>query len=464
MNLWTLAAAAPEIAHPDVPGWRLILSALIGFAVIIALITWLKLHPFLALTIGALSVAIMAGLAPGDAVASFSAGFGSTMGSVGVLIGLGAMFGKILADSGGADRIVDTLVTRSSAAALPWVMALVGSIIGLPMFFEIGLVLLIPVIILVTRRSGLPLMKIAIPTIAGLSTMHALVPPHPGPLTAIGQLNANLGLTLLFGIIVAIPTVIVSGPLFAGLAAKWAPVGIPDMFGSDDGEESADRPRPSFGAALVCVLLPVVLMMGKALADIIEPESTSAWKVVLDFLGSPTVALLITVLVGMLVLGNGGRMGREGIMASVESGLPPIAGIMLIVGAGGGFKQVLIDTGIGDVITGFVNGSGVSVLLIGWVVAALVRVATGSATVAIVTASGIMAQSAAGLSPTHTALLVLAVGSGSVFLSHVNDAGFWLVKQYLGTTVVQTFKTWTVVECLISVVGLAGVMVMSLVV
>lgn len=466
MNLWTLAAAAPEIAHPDVPGWRLILSALIGFAVIIALITWLKLHPFLALTIGALSVAIMAGLAPGDAVASFSAGFGSTMGSVGVLIGLGAMFGKILADSGGADRIVDTLVTRSTPAALPWVMALVGSIIGLPMFFEIGLVLLIPVIILVTRRSGLPLMKIAIPTIAGLSTMHALVPPHPGPLTAIGQLNANLGLTLLFGIIVAIPTVIISGPLFAGLAAKWAPVGVPDLFGSSGGDADGDanRPRPSFGAALVCVLLPVVLMMGKALADIIEPESTSAWKLVLDFLGSPTVALLITVLVGMIVLGRGGRMGRDGIMASVESGLPPIAGIMLIVGAGGGFKQVLIDTGIGDVITGFVNGSGVSVLLIGWVVAALVRVATGSATVAIVTASGIMAQSAVGLSPAHTALLVLAVGSGSVFLSHVNDAGFWLVKQYLGTSVVQTFKTWTVVECLISVVGLGGVMLMSVVV
>ncbi|WP_040166718.1 GntP family permease [Microbacterium gorillae] len=460
----TLIVRAADIAHPDVPGWRLVIAALIGFAIIIALITWLKLHPFLALTIGAISVGLMAGLNPADTVTSFSNGFGATMGSVGVLVALGAMFGKILADSGGADRIVDTLVSRASPRALPWVMALVGSIIGLPMFFEIGLVLLMPVIILVARRSGQPLMKIAMPAIAGLSTMHALVPPHPGPLTAIGQLNANLGLTLLFGVIVAIPTVIIAGPLFAGLAAKWAPVPVPDLFATGDPEQQKGRTRPSFGATMTCVLLPVVLMMAKAIADIFEPKSMSAWKLVLDFLGTPMIALLLTVIIGMVVLGRGGRMGRDGIMGSVESGLPPIAGIILIVGAGGGFKQVLIDTGIGDVITGLVAQSGVSVLLIGWFVAALVRVATGSATVAIVTASGIMAQSAAGLSPTHTALLVLAVGSGSVFLSHVNDAGFWLVKQYLGTTIGQTFKTWTVVECLISVVGLAGVMALSLVV
>lgn len=345
-------------------------------------------------------------------------------------------------------------------------MALVGAVIGLPMFFEIGLVLLMPVIILVARRSGLPLMKIAIPTLAGLSAMHGLVPPHPGPLVAISTLGANLGLTLAFGVIVAIPTVIVAGPLFSGLAAKWAPVPVPDMFVTreDEGEDPAAGPRPSFPAALLCVLLPVILMMAKALTDVIAPDAEGGIKGLLDFVGTPTIALLLAVVVGILVLGAGGKMNRKAIAESLESSLPPIAGILLIVGAGGAFKQVLIDTGIGDVISRFVTGSGISVLLLGWVVAVLVRVATGSATVATVTAAGIMTPVAATLPAPEVALLVLAIGSGSVFLSHVNDAGFWLVKQYLGTDIPQTFKTWTMLECLISVCGLVGVLLLNLVV
>lgn len=461
-----LVGALPQMLPLQVSDARLIVSALAGFAVIIILITWLKLNPFLSLTIGALGVGLAAGLEPTAAVESFAKGFGATMGSVGVLIGLGAMFGKLLADSGGADRIVDTLVDRSSPRMLPWTMALVGAVIGLPMFFEIGLVLLMPVIILVARRSGLPLMKIAIPTLAGLSAMHGFVPPHPGPLVAISTLNANLGLTLAFGVIVAIPAVIVSGPLFSGFAARWAPVPVPNLFrtAEDEGLDPEDRNRPSFVAALVCVLLPVILMMAKALSEVFAPDAEGGAKGVLDFLGTPTIALLLAVIVGIFVLGAGGKMDRKAIAESLESSLPPIAGILLIVGAGGAFKQVLIDTGIGDVITRFVTGSGISVLLLGWVVAVLVRVATGSATVATVTAAGIMAPAAATLPGPEVALLVLAIGAGSVFLSHVNDAGFWLVKQYLGTDIPQTFKTWTVLECLISVTGLVAVLLLDLVV
>ena len=464
MSVPLLVGAVPQLLPLAVSDTRLITSALAGFAVIIILITWLKLNPFVALTIGALGVGLAAGLAPAAAVDSFAKGFGATMGSVGVLIGLGAMFGKLLADSGGADQIVDTLVDRASPRMLPWTMALVGAVIGLPMFFEIGLVLLMPVIILVARRSGLPLMKIAIPTLAGLSAMHGLVPPHPGPLVAISTLGANLGLTLAFGVIVAIPTVIIAGPLFSGLAAKWAPVPVPDMFVTreDEGKDPAAGPRPSFPAALFCVLLPVILMMAKALTDVIAPDSKGGVKGLLDFLGTPTIALLLAVLVGILILGAGGKMNRKAIAESLESSLPPIAGILLIVGAGGAFKQVLIDTGIGDVISRFVTGSGISVLLLGWVVAVLVRVATGSATVATVTAAGIMTPVAATLPAPEVALLVLAIGSGSVFLSHVNDAGFWLVKQYLGTDIPQTFKTWSLLECLISVCGLIGVLLLGL--
>lgn len=464
--LTLLKTADPAPIVPVGSDAQLITAALIGFAVIIVLITWLKVHPFLALTIGALGVGIGAGMATGQALTSFSNGFGSTMGGVGVLIALGAMFGKLLADSGGADRVVDTLVSRSSKRALPWTMGVVGAVIGLPMFFEIGLVLLIPVIILVARRSGVALMKIAIPTLAGLSAMHGLVPPHPGPLIAIDALGANLGLTLAFGVIIAIPTIIIAGPVFSGFAAKWAPVPVPDMFltAEDKGEDVTQRPRPSFAAALSSILLPVVLMMGKALAAVIAPDSTDAWKVVLDFAGTPAIALLITLIFGIFVLGAGGKMNRTTVAHSLESSLPPIAGILLIVGAGGAFKQVLIDTGIGEVITRAVLESGVSVLLLGWLVAVLVRIATGSATIATITAAGLMTSAASTLPGPEVALLVLAIGSGSVFLSHVNDAGFWLVKQYLGTSLPQTFKTWTVLECLISVVGLAGVLLLDLVV
>lgn len=450
---------------------RLIISAIAGFAVIILLITWLKVNPFVALTIGSIAVGLATGLEPAKAVTSYTTGFGSTMGSVGVLIGLGAIFGKLLADSGGADQIVDTLVGRSNPKTLPWTMALVGAIIGLPMFFEIGLVLLIPVVILVARRSGLPLMKIAIPTLAGLSAMHGLVPPHPGPLTAVTALGANLGVTLGFGVLLAVPVVIISGPLFSTFAARWAPVGLPDLYGSEkDGADAASgdqadaRPRPSFGIALTAILLPVVLMLAKALADVITPGSKSLGKQLLDFVGNPPVALLLAVIAGVFLLGGSAKMTKNDLARTLEGALPPIAGILLIVGAGGGFKQVLIDSGIGDVITKAVIGSGLPVLLLAWVVAALVRVATGSATVATVTAAGLLAPVAATLPPTHVALMVLAVGSGSLFLSHVNDAGFWLVKQYLGTTVGQTFKTWSLMECLLSVTGLLGVLLLSVIV
>ncbi|MGD9532050.1 MAG: GntP family permease, partial [Pseudonocardia sp.] len=434
-----LLAAAPAAT---VPGGRLVAAALIGIALIVLLITRYSLHPFLSLTIGSLVVAAIAGMPVTEAVESFTKGFGTTAAGVGILIALGAMFGKLLADSGGADRIVDTLVSRSSTRTLPWTMAAVGALIGLPMFFEIGLVLLMPVIFLVARRSGLSLIRVGIPALAGLSAMHGLVPPHPGPLVAIDALGANLGLTLGLGVLVAVPTVAIAGPLFARYAARWVDVPPPALFSAD--EEEPDGPvggggvatrtrRPTFAITVATVLLPVVLMMGKALAEILLPEGGP--RTVLDFLGTPMIALLLAVLVGMGTLGRG--MGREGVMASLESSLPPIAGILLIVAAGGGFKQVLVDTQIGALIANWVAGSGVSVLLLAWGVAVLIRLATGSATVATVTASGILAPLVTTLDPATTSLLVLAIGAGSLFFSHVNDAGFWLVKEYFGLTVGQ---------------------------
>ncbi|MEU0885019.1 gluconate:H+ symporter [Lentzea sp. NPDC005914] len=449
------------LALETLPAGRLLLAAVVGIALLVVLITKVKLHPFIGLTVSSLVVAGIAGLGMDKALASFAKGFGDTAAGVGTLIALGAMIGKLLADTGGADSIVDAIISRSSRRTLPWAMAGVGALIGLPMFFEIGLVLIMPVVLLISRRSGVSLIQLGIPALAGLSAMHGLVPPHPGPLVAVNALKADLGITLGLGVLVAIPAVAIAGPLFARYASRWVDVPAPELFDGEDRED--DRPRPSFRATLATVLLPVVLMMGKALADIVAAKDNPV-RSVLDFLGTPVIALLIAVVVSMVTLGRGARMSAKDVAVSVEAGLPPIAGILLIVAAGGGFKQTLIDTGIGKLIADWVAGSGLSVLLLAWLVAVLIRLATGSATVATVTASGILAPLVTTLSTGETSLLVLAIGAGSLFFSHVNDAGFWLVKGYFGLSVSQNVKTWSAMETLLSVVGLVFVLLLGLVV
>jgi GntP family gluconate:H+ symporter len=455
-------AAAPDLTQPVAAGWQLITGALVGIALIVVLITWLKVHPFLALIFGALTVGIVAGQNVNDVIASFSTGFGTTAASVGALIALGAMFAKLLADSGGADQIVDTIVAKASRAGLPWAMAGVGAIIGLPMFFEIGLVLLMPVIYLVARRAELSIITVGVPTLAGLSAMHGLVPPHPGPLLAIDTLHADLGRTLIFGIIVAIPTVIVSGPLFGRLAGRWVDVAPPSLFERREDEHGEGR-RPAFGITLATVLLPVVLMMAKALADIVIDDDKNKVQQGFDVIGNPLIALLVAVVVAMFTFGRASGMDRAAISTSLSSSLAPIAGIFLIVGAGGGFKQVLVDTGIGTLLADWAKGANVSVILLAWVLAVLIRLATGSATIATITASGLMVGLVDGLAPSEVSLVVLAVGAGSVFFSHVNDAGFWLVKEYFGLSVGQTIKSWSLMETVLSVTGLVFVLLLGIV-
>ena len=457
-------ADAPKLVQPIASGTQLILAFAAGIALIVVLITLVKLHPFLALIFGGLTVGLAAGEDLIKVLKSFSDGFGSTAASVGILIALGAMFAKLLADSGGADQIVDTIVGHASPRMLPWAMALVGAIIGLPMFFEIGLVLLIPVIYLVSRRSQLSLITVGIPALAGLSAMHGFVPPHPGPLTAIGLLNADLGLTLALGVAVAVPTIILAGPLFGKLAGRWVVVEAPDTFDADQFAEGAERRRPSFGITLFSVLLPVALMLGKALADIIIDDEKNWLQRIFDSLGTPLVALLIAVIVGMFTLGRGAGMGRDEITKVIESGLPPVAGIILIVAAGGGFKQVLVDTGIGTLLADWAKGAHMSVIVLAWLIAVLIRLATGSATVATITASSLILGLTEGLPPGQLSLVVLAVGAGSLFFSHVNDAGFWLVNQYFRLTVLQTIKTWSIMETVLSVSGLGVVLLLDLVI
>lgn len=458
-----------------VEGWtghdtQLLIVAGLGIALIVVLIAKLKLHPFLALVLGSAFVGLASGVELPKIITNFEEGVGGVLKEVGLLIALGAMLGKLLADSGGANRVVDTLLEKASGNKVVWSITLVAVIIGLPMFFEIGLVLLLPVVVLVTQRSRMPLMRIAIPALAGLSVLHGLVPPHPGPLIAISAVKAELGTTLALGLLVAIPTVIICGPLFSRLAAKWVPVGAPAVAGGIDTEHGADttgvKRQPTFLVTLLTIIFPVVLMLAKAIVDIIWPDPKTAppVRIFFDFVGQPLVAMTLAVLLAIVTFGYAVGFTGNRITSKIGASLGPIAAILLIVGAGGGFKQTLIGAGVGDAVKKWAEGTNMSVLVLGFIVAVALRLATGSATVATVTAAGIVAPLAGSLSPTHAALLALAIGAGSLFLSHVNDAGFWLVKELFGLTVGQTFKTWSVMETLISVVGFGFVMLLSLVI
>jgi GntP family gluconate:H+ symporter len=442
----------------------LVVSALVGIAAIVVLITQFKLHAFLAMIVGSGVVGLLSGLRAPDVVKQFETGFGATLGSVGILVGLGTMLGRLLADSGGADRIVDTILGWAGERRLPWAMTLIAMIIGLPLFFEVGVVLLIPVILLMTKRSNSSVIRVGIPALAGLSVMHGLVPPHPGPLIAVDALKADLGQTIALGLLVAIPTVIVAGPVFgAWIGARVRPEPPAELAAQFTRERKDALARaPSFAVTLGTVLLPVVLMLGKALADVLLDKAAAA-RAVVDFIGAPLMAMLLSVIVAMFSFGYLRGVSRKQVSDRLGASLAPIAGIVLIIGAGGGFKQMLIASGVGEAIGKAAATSAISPLVLGWLIAVGIRVATGSATVATVTASGLMAPIAAAIPGLHTPLLALAIGSGSLFFSHVNDAGFWLVKEYFGMTVGETIKTWSMMETILSVLGLVFVLLTNLV-
>ncbi|WP_329240723.1 gluconate:H+ symporter [Streptomyces canus] len=462
LSVEMLAADAPE-PITSAGHAQLGIAVLAGIAVIVLLITKFRLHAFLALTLGTLVLGAVAGAPLDKAITSFTTGLGTTVAGVGVLIALGAILGKMLADSGGADQIVDTILAKAGGRSMPWAMVLIASVIGLPLFFEVGVVLLIPVVLMVAKRGNYSLMRIGIPALAGLSVMHGLVPPHPGPLVAIDAVQANLGVTLALGVLVAIPTVIVAGPLFSKVAARWVDVPAPDRMIPQRASEDLEK-RPGFGATLATILLPVVLMLSKALVDIVIDDPDNTGQRVFDVAGSPLIALLASVLVGIFTLLRPAGFGKERLTPLIEKGLAPIAGILLIVGAGGGFKQTLIDSGVGQMVLEISEDWSIPALLLAWLIAVAIRLATGSATVATVSAAGLVAPLAENMSTTHTALLVLAIGAGSLFFSHVNDAGFWLVKEYFGLDVGQTIKTWSIMETIISVFAGGLVLLLSLVI
>lgn len=460
------------------PDWYLIIATVAAIIVVIIGVTKLKLHPFISLLIASLFLGIVAGLPISKLVDSYEKGVGDTLSGLAIIIGLGAVLGGMMAESGGGMQIANTLTKKLGMKRIHWAMMISGFIIGLPVFFEVGVVLLVPLVVAVSKSTKKSILLVGLPLIAGLSIVHGIIPPHPGAMTGIGIYKADIGKVLIYGLIVAIPSVIIAGPLFGKwISKRVTPVGSPrvgrnslsgsdEASGDDEGNskqgflDKDSRNYPSAGASFFTILLPIILII---IATIVPYfHFAQGFTNVVKFIGDPMMALLISVLAGFFTLKFNKTWNKGKFQALAENSIMPMAAILLIIGSGGGFKQVLIDSGVGDAI-GHISGDlHLSPLVLAFVIAALVRVATGSATVSLITAAGIVAPAVAGMSGANPALLVIATGAGSLILSHVNDAGFWLVKEYFGLTLKETFKTWTVLETLLSLTAFVCVLILDL--
>lgn len=428
--------------------YLLIITLLSIVIVILGVALW-KWHAFISLTVAGLFLAIMAGLSPEKIVTAYESGVGVVLGHLVGILALGTILGKLMSDSGAGMQISDYLIKVLGPKKLPWAMMLSGFIIGIPVFFEVGIVILLPLVISIHKTTKTNILLIAIPLLAGLSIVHGIVPPHPGAMTAIGIYDADLGKVLLYALIIALPTAIIAGPIFGKFISKrLTPENSPNILKVNNETTSL----PSVPVSFFIIVLPVLLM----LLSIITPylgSLPSLLRNTLLFVGSPVIALLISCFVAFYLLGFKQGMNRNTIKRLVEDCILPIGSIILIIGAGGGFKEILIETGVGETIAQMTENLSLSPLLLAFLVAGLIRVATGSATVALTTAAGIVSPIIQNLSGVNLELLVIATGAGSLMLSHVNDAGFWMVKEYLGLTVKETFKTWTVMETMLSVVA-----------
>ena len=438
----------------------LLLLAAAGILGLILLIARFRCNAFVALVLASLFVGIGSGMPLGDVVSSFEGGVGKTLGGLAMIIGLGTILGKLLSESGAAEVIANTMVRWLGPARLDYAVMLVAFLIGISIFFNVGIILLGPIAFMLARETKTPILRLALPLAAGLSTAHGLIPPHPGPMAAINLIHADTGKTIMYALLVGAPTALVTGPFLA----RWVSPRVPEVIGGllAEADNRPEAPRaPSFGISVFTMLLPVVLMLVATVAKIRLPEASivNQWA---QLLGSATVAMVIAVLVSFWTFGiNCGLTGKQ-ILKFSEVCLGPVAGLLLLIGAGGGFSRVLDSSGVGAAIGQMGQTLPVSTLFLGWIIAGLLRVSIGSSTVAVTTAAGLMAPVIAGRTDVNKELLVLAMGSGSLILSHVNDSGFWFVKEYLGMTVEQTFKTWTVVETGIAIVSIILILVVNM--
>ncbi len=429
---------------------------LISIGVLLLLIIYGRINTFLALILVALGVGIAIGMPPKEVVKSIQSGVGSTLSDLALILGFGAMLGAMIAESGAAQVITNRLIKIFGIKHIQWAMLLTGFIVGIPLFYSVGFLIVIPIIFAVVNVTRLPLLYIGIPMIASLSVTHGFLPPHPAPTAIVQFYNADVNLTLLYGLMLAIPTVIIAGPVFGKTLKHINAVPNFSMYKMRD---IPAEQLPPFWVSVLVGLMPVLLMALAAIANLTLPPDNAGFKI-LSFLGDPVVALFLSVWLAIFALGT--QLGRNipEIMNSLTDSVKASAMILLIIAGGGAFKQVLVDSGISNYIVGMMEGAQVSPLVLAWSIAAALRITLGSATVAALTAAGIAAPlvSQTGANPE---LLVLATGAGSLTCSQVNDTGFWLFKEYFNLSVGQTLRSWTLMETIVSVIGLLGCLILD---
>lgn len=429
---------------------------LLGILLLVLLITWAKLNAFLSFVIVSILIGLFNGMDVAAVTASLQKGIGDLLGSIVIILALGAMLGKLVADSGAAQKISNVLMNAFGRKYLVWALVLTAFIVGIPLFYNVGFVLMFPLIYAVSTRYDIPAVYIGLPMMAALSVTHGYLPPHPSPVALIGQYHADLGMTLIYGIIVSIPVIIIAGPLFALTLKKYKNKPI-EIFNTG---RIPDDKLPSLFTSISAAFMPVFLIALNTIVNLIIKEPNTFTKII-NGLGDPVNAMVITLLYALYFLGLKQKKTMSSLMSSLAEAVKDISMILLIVGGAGGLKQILTDAGISGQIADMLNHMSIHPLLAAWLIAAIIRVCIGSATVAGLTAAGIIAPIVA-TSGVNPALMVLATGAGSLMFSHVNDAGFWLFKEYYNMSIKQTLKTWSLMETIVSVAGIIIIFILNI--
>jgi Gnt-I system high-affinity gluconate transporter len=430
---------------------------LLLFAVVflVLLITVVKLHPFISFLIVCIITGLVKGMAVTSLMSSIQKGIGDVVGSLMIILCVGAMLGKLIADSGAANKIATGLIQLFGTKYIQWALVLTAFIVGIPLFYGVGFVLLVPLVITVAARYNLPAVYLGLPTLAALSVTHGFLPPHPSPVALAEQFNASIGLTLFYGIIIAIPTIIIAGPIFSVTLKKYTAKPLAIFSSATISEDGS----PSMGASLMAAFLPVLLIGLDTIISLTQTENNTATQII-HIIGDPSVAMLISFLISLYTLGIAQGKTIKNMMGPIGDSVKEVSSILLIIAGAGALKQILLDTGMSIELIKPLTNLSLHPLLLAWLIAAILRVSIGSATVAGLTTAGIVAPliASSGVNP---CLMVLATGAGSVFFSHVNDPGFWMFKEYFNLTVKETFKTWSTMETIVSVVGLVGVFILN---
>ena len=434
-----------------------LLIVILGILLLFVLIAKFKLNAFISFIIVCVFVGVFQGMELDRIVEAIQIGMGNTLGFLVMILGLGAMLGKLVSDSGAAQRITSKLVSSFGIKYIQWAVVVAGFIVGIPMFYSVGFVILIPLVFTIAASTGLPLIYVGLPMLASLSVTHGFLPPHPAPTAIAGMFNADIGKTLLYGIIIAIPTIIVAGPLFTRTIKNIKATPLKEFYNPIVLKEEE---MPAMGISLFTTLLPIILILCSTLFTLFV-AGEFLLKEVIVFIGNPVIAMLISVLVAIYALGISRRKKMPELMSSVSSSVSSITMILLIIAGAGALKQILVASGVSDYIGALLNGSSISPLILAWFIATVIRVCVGSATVAGLTAAGI-ALPLIQNTEVSPELMVLAIGSGSLMLSHVNDGGFWMFKEYFNLTVKETLSTWTVMETTVGIMGLIGVLILNI--